>query len=177
MVGILAHNWWALLLRGIAAILLGIIFFVTPGLALEVLILFFAAYLLVDGIFAIVAGMRAPERHERRGVIVLEGILDIAAGIVIVLWPALSLLAFIYLAAFWAIVSGGAMLAAAFRLRREDGEWLLLLGGALSILWGVLVALFPIAGVLVWAWWIGAYALLFGVVMVVLAFRLKQRAA
>lgn len=177
MINILARNWWALALRGVAAVLFGIIAFAMPWLTLTILVYFFAAYLLIDGVFALIAGLRAAERHERWGALALEGILDLIAGAVIVAWPALSLLAFIYLAAFWAIVSGIALLAAAFRLHRQHGEWLMLLAGLLSVLWGVLVVLFPVAGILVWAWWIGTYALIFGIAMLVLAFRLRRHAA
>ena len=177
MIGILARNWWALALRGVAAILFGLIAFAFPGMALTVLILLFAFYLLIDGIFAIIAGVRAAERHERWGMLIAEGVLDIAAGVIIVLWPGLSLLAFIYLTAFWAIITGAALLATAFRLHREHGEWLLLLSGALSLLWGIVVLFWPIAGLLVWAWWIGAYALMFGILMVIFAFRLRRHPA
>ena len=174
MNNILARNWWALALRGVAAIIFGIIAFAFPGLTLTVLVLFFAAYLLVDGVLALVAGLRATERHERWGALALEGGLDIAAGVVVVVWPAITLLVFVYLAAFWALVSGIAMLVAAFRLHRQHGEWMMILAGFLSVAWGILVALFPIAGLLVWAWWIGAYALIFGIAMLVLAFRLRR---
>jgi uncharacterized membrane protein HdeD (DUF308 family) len=173
MIGMLARNWWALALRGVAAILFGLATFAFPGMALALLVLLFAAYLIVDGIFAIVAGVRAAEHQQRWGGLIAEGVLDIAAGAVIALWPGLSLLFFIYFAAFWAIVSGVALLAAAIRLHREHGEWLLWLSGVISVVWGALVLFFPIAGVIAWAFWIGAYALIFGVVMVMLAFRLK----
>lgn len=174
MNNLLARNWWALALRGVLAVLFGLIAFALPGVTLTVLVLFFAGYLFADGIFALIAGLRAAERHERWGALALEGVLDLIAGALIVLWPGMTLLAFIYLAAFWAIVSGIALLAAAFRLHRQHGEWMMILAGVLSVAWGVLVALFPIAGILVWAWWIGAYALVFGIAMLVLAFRLRR---
>lgn len=171
---ILIRNWWALALRGAAAVIFGLIAFAFPGLTLTVLVLFFAAYLLIDGILALVAGLRAAEHHERWGALVLEGVLDLVAGALVVMWPGMTLLVFIYLAAFWALVSGIALLVAAFRLQRQQGEWLMILAGVLSVAWGILVALFPIAGVLVWAWWIGAYALIFGIAMLILAFRLRR---
>jgi uncharacterized membrane protein HdeD (DUF308 family) len=174
MNNVLARNWWALAVRGVAAVLFGVIAFALPGVTLTVLVLFFAAYLLVDGIFALVAGLRAAEHHERWGGLVAEGVLDLVAGVLVVMWPGMTLLLFIYLAAFWAIVSGIALLVAAFRLHRQHGEWLLILAGVLSVVWGVLVVLFPIAGILVWAWWIGAYALVFGIAMLVAAFRLRR---
>jgi uncharacterized membrane protein HdeD (DUF308 family) len=174
MNNVLIRNWWALALRGAVAVLFGLVAFALPGVTLTVLVLFFAAYLLVDGIFALVAGLRAAERHERWGALALEGILDLVAGVLIVMWPGMSLLAFVYIVAFWAIVSGIALLVAAFRLHRQHGEWLMILAGVASVAWGVLIVLFPIAGLLVWAWWIGAYALVFGIAMLVLAFRLRR---
>ena len=171
----LARNWWALALRGAAAVIFGLIAFALPGVTLTVLVLFFAAYLLVDGVFALIAGLRAAEHHERWGALALEGVLDIIAGVLVVMWPGLTLVVFVYMAAFWALVSGIALLFAAFRLHRQHGEWMMILSGLLSIAWGILVALFPIAGILVWAWWIGAYALIFGIAMLVLAFRLRRQ--
>jgi uncharacterized membrane protein HdeD (DUF308 family) len=170
----LVRNWWALALRGVAAVIFGLIAFALPGVTLTVLVLFFAAYLLVDGVFALIAGLRAAEHHERWGALALEGILDLVAGALVVMWPGLTLVVFVYMAAFWALVSGIALLVAAFRLHRQHGEWMMILAGLLSIAWGILVALFPIAGILVWAWWIGAYALIFGTAMLVLAFRLRR---
>jgi uncharacterized membrane protein HdeD (DUF308 family) len=174
LINILIRNWWALALRGVAAVIFGLIAIALPGLTLTVLVLFFAAYLLVDGVFALVAGLKAAEHHERWGALALEGVLDLIAGAAVVMWPGLTLVVFVYMAAFWALVSGVALLVAAFRLHRQHGEWMLLLAGLLSIAWGVVVALFPIAGLVVWAWWIGAYALIFGIVMLVLAFRLRR---
>jgi uncharacterized membrane protein HdeD (DUF308 family) len=130
---------------------------------------------LVDGVLALVAGLKAAERHQRWGALALEGILDLIAGAAVVMWPGLTLILFIYMAAFWALVTGIALLVAAFRLRRQHGEATMILAGILSIAWGIMVALFPIAGILVWAWWIGAYALVFGIAMLVLAFRLRRR--
>jgi uncharacterized membrane protein HdeD (DUF308 family) len=162
-------------LRGAAAVIFGMIAFALPGVTLTVLVLFFAAYLLIDGIFALVAGLRAAEHHERWGALALEGVLDLFAGAFVVMWPGLTLVVFVYMAAFWAVVSGIALLVAAFRLHRQHGEWMMILAGLLSVAWGILVAVFPIAGILVWAWWIGAYALIFGIAMLVLAFRLRRQ--
>jgi uncharacterized membrane protein HdeD (DUF308 family) len=176
MVELLARNWWALALRGAVTIALGVVAFLMPETALVGLILLFAAFLLIDGVFAIVAGLRRAERGQRWGGLVVEGATGIAAGLVIALYPGLSLLAFVYIAAAWAIVSGAALLVAARRLHRDHGEWLMLAAGALSVLWGVLVLMWPMAGVVVWAWWIGAYALIFGAMMLGLAFRLRSAA-
>lgn len=174
MNNLLVQNWWALALRGVAAVIFGLIAFALPGVTLTVLVLFFAAYLLVDGVFALIAGLKAAEHHQRWGALALEGILDLVAGAAVVMWPGLTLVVFVYTAAFWALVSGIALLVAAFRLHRQHGEWMMILTGLLSIAWGILVVLFPVAGILVWAWWIGAYALIFGIAMLVLAFRLRR---
>ena len=173
MIDILARNWWALALRGVIAILFAVTAFAMPGVTLTILVYFFAAYLVVDGIFALVAGLRAAESHEGWGMLTIEGIIDLIAGVVIFLWPGLSLLYFIYFVGFWAIVSGVTLLIDAFRLHRQHGEWWMILAGLASLVWGVLVVLFPVAGVLVWAWWIAAYALIFGIAMLILAFRLR----
>jgi uncharacterized membrane protein HdeD (DUF308 family) len=131
--------------------------------------------MLVDGIFAIVAAFRAMREHKSFWPLVLEGVTGIAAAAIIILMPGISLLALIYLSAGWAIVSGGFLLAGALRMNREtQGRWLLALNGVFSVIWGVLVAIWPIAGAIVMTWWIGAYAIIFGAMLVVLAFRLHR---
>ena len=177
MIELLARNWWAIALRGAVAILFGIAALMMPETALVALVLLFAAYLLLDGVFAIIAGFRAAERHERWFWLLAEGVLGIAAALFIAAYPEVYLILFIYVAALWAIVSGVALLVAAFRLYRHEGEWMMLAAGILSIVWGVLVLIWPAAGVVVWAWWIGAYALIFGAMMLALAFRLRRAAA
>ncbi|MBV9862372.1 MAG: HdeD family acid-resistance protein [Alphaproteobacteria bacterium] len=174
MATILIGNWWALALRGAAAILFAFIAFLSPGLTSWALILLFAAYAFVDGIFAIVAGVRAATHHGRSWPLLLEGVIDIAAAIAAVLWPGLTLLVLIYMIAIWAVVSGAALVMAGFALRRLHGEWLLVLSGIVSVLFGVMLFLQPVAGVVVLAWWIGIYALLFGVTLLAAAFRLRR---
>jgi uncharacterized membrane protein HdeD (DUF308 family) len=173
---LLSRNWWALALRGLAAILFGILAFAWPGITLFVLIVFFGAYMLVDGIFAIVAAVRAAGDGARWGLMLIEGILGVVVGLVTFFWPGLTALALLYLIAAWAIVTGIMEIAAAIRLRREMvGEWALILGGALSVLFGVLLVVIPArAGLLSLTWLIGAYAVAFGVLQVVLAFRVRS---
>jgi uncharacterized membrane protein HdeD (DUF308 family) len=177
MSALLARNWWAVLLRGIAAIGFGLIAFVVPGATLAALVLLFAAYMLVDGVFAIVSAIRAARSHERWGLLVLEGIVDLAAGAAAFLTPAAALLAFVALIAVWALISGGLMFAASFRLNRDHGRVWLITGGVASVIWGALLLLFPITGLVVLTWWIGAYALVFGASLVILSLRLHARAA
>ena len=171
----LARNWWAIAIRGVVGIAVGIITFLIPAATMLALVLLFAAYMLVDGVFAIVAAVRTARQHERWGLLVLEGVVDIAAGAIAVLWPGITVVAFVLLVAAWAIVSGALALAAAVRLNLEHGRWWLVLGGAASVVYGVLLIVAPLIGALVLTWWFGAYALVFGIALLVLAFRLRTR--
>jgi uncharacterized membrane protein HdeD (DUF308 family) len=172
---VLVQNWWAVAIRGVLGIAVGVIAFVMPGPTMLALVLLFAAYMLVDGIFAIIAAIRAGRQHERWGLLVLEGLADIVAGAIAVLWPGITALAFVLLVAAWAIVSGGLVLAATFRLDIDHGRWWLVLGGVASIVYGVLLIVAPLIGALVLTWWFGAYALVFGFSLLILSFRLKAR--
>jgi uncharacterized membrane protein HdeD (DUF308 family) len=171
----LAENWWAIALRGVFAILFGVIALVLPGVTLTALVLLFAAYMLVDGIFAIVAAVRAARQHERWGWLVLEGIVDLIAGAIAVVWPLITIVAFVLLMGAWAIVSGGLLVAAALRLHATHGRWLMALAGVVSVIWGVLLLLWPIIGAVVLTLWMGAYAFVFGILLLILAFRLRAR--
>jgi uncharacterized membrane protein HdeD (DUF308 family) len=173
----LARNWWAVLLRGLLAIVLGILTLALPAVSLASLVLLFAVYMLADGVLGIVSAIRAARRHERWGWLVLEGLLDLAAGIAALVWPGLTIIVFVVLVAVWAVVTGVALLGAAFRLNAQHGRWLMGLAGVLSLVWGILLIVAPIGGALVLMLWIGAYALVFGITLVVLAFRLRARRA
>ena len=174
MTTVLTRNWWALALRGICAILLGLAAFVLPGVTLAVLVALFGAYAVVDGVLAVIAGVRAAERHERWWSLILKGLAGIVAGVLAFVWPALTALALLYLIAGWAIVTGVLEIVAAVHLHRAHGEWLLILNGVLSILFGLFVIVWPGAGVLTLLWMIGVYAIVFGAVLLVLAFRLRN---
>jgi len=174
----LAKNWWALALRGIAAIVFGILALVLPGVTLAVLVLLFGAYALVEGVFNVVAAIRGRGDGSSWWALVLEGSVSIAAGIVAILVPGLTALALLYMIAAWAVVTGVLEIVAAVRLRRQiTGELWLALNGVLSIVFGVLTFLVPGAGALSLAWLIGAYAVLFGLLLLGLAFRLRGRGA
>jgi len=174
MTTMLTRNWWALALRGVFAILLGLAAFVLPGVTLAVFVALFGAYAIVDGVLAIIAGVGAAERHERWWSPVLKGLAGIVAGVLAFVWPALTTLALLYLIAAWAIVTGVLEIVAAVHLHRAHGEWLLVLNGILSVLFGLFVIVWPGAGVLTLLWMIGVYAIVFGVVLLVLAFRLHN---
>jgi uncharacterized membrane protein HdeD (DUF308 family) len=171
---ILASRWWSLLIRGIVAILFGILCFVWPGLSLYSLVLLFGVYAIMDGAFNLVLAFRLPRDAPRWGMLLLEGILGIAAGVLTFVWPNITALVLLYLIAAWAIVTGIMEIAAAIRLRKLiRGEWLLGLLGLLSVVFGVLLFAYPGAGALALVYWIGAYAVVFGILMAALALRLR----
>jgi uncharacterized membrane protein HdeD (DUF308 family) len=174
MVHALAKNWWLLLLRGIAAIIFGLLAFAWPGLTLLTLILFYGAFALVDGVLAIVAAITGGVPGSRWWLAIV-GLLGIAAGLLTFLTPGLTALVLLFFIAGWAIVTGVFEIIGAIKLRKEiDNEWLLILGGIISVLFGVGMMLAPGAGALALVWVIGAYSLVMGVIFVALAFRLKK---
>jgi uncharacterized membrane protein HdeD (DUF308 family) len=171
----LARNWWAVALRGVLGILFGIIALAMPGATILSLVLVFAAYMLVDGILGIVSAVRAARHRDKWIWLTLEGVLNIVTAAIAVLLPGLTAVVFVLLIAFWALLSGGLMLGAAFRLKADHGRGWLVFGGMASIIYGILLLVAPVIGALVLTWWIGAYALVFGVGLLILAFKLRQR--
>jgi uncharacterized membrane protein HdeD (DUF308 family) len=176
-VAVLARNWWALALRGVIAVVFGLIALFLPVAAILSMALVFAAYLIVDGAFGIVSAIRAAQANERWGLLLAEGILNILMGAIAFLFPIGAVLAFVIITAAWALVTGVLMLAAAFKLGREHGKWWMVLAGAVSILFGVALVISPLIGAVVLTWWLGAYALIFGIMLLVFAFRLRSRQA
>ena len=172
----LASRWGWVVFRGVVAILFGLVAFSQPGTIGLTLVLMFAAYSFVSGIAAVVSAARGGRAHDPRwGTLLLEGLLYIAAGIVAVVWPASTGLAFLWVIAFWAIVSGALEIASAIRLRRVmEHEWALGLAGALSIAFGALLFMRPVVGGLAVVFWLGAYAIIFGVLQIVVGFRLRS---
>src|SRR5262249_457397 len=160
---ILAESWWLVGLRGVLGIIFGLICLLNPTLAVQVFVILFAAYMLVDGVFAIFSGIKAARNGERWGLLIVEGIVDLAAGAVAVLWPAITLVALVWVIAIWAIVSGGLMLGASFSLKHDHGRGWLGLGGTAWLGVGIVVGIGPLIGAVVLTMWIGAYAIVFGV--------------
>jgi uncharacterized membrane protein HdeD (DUF308 family) len=171
---VLARNWWVVALRGVLAILFGIAAFAIPAATMLALVMFFAAYSLVDGILSVVLAIRGARKGERWGLILLNGVFGIAVGVLAALWPGITVLAFVFMIAAWALISGGLMLGAAFSLKLSHGRWLLVLGSILSLIYGVLLVISPMIGALVLTWWIGAQAMVSGVIMIMLAFKLRE---
>lgn len=170
---LLAQNWWALAIRGVAAILLGLIALFVPGATMLSLALIFGAYLLIDGVFGIVSAIRAARADQRWGMLLAEGILDIVMGIIAFLFPVTAVLAFVLVTAAWSLIAGVLRVASAFRLTREHGRWWLLLSGVVSVLFGLALLISPLIGAVVLTWWLGGYAIALGVLLLVLAFRLR----
>ncbi|HEV7590757.1 MAG TPA: HdeD family acid-resistance protein [Longimicrobium sp.] len=171
----LSRNWWAVLLRGVVGILFGIFTFLAPVISLAALVLFWGVWAFADGVLAIVTAVRR-RGEDRWWVLVLQGALGIAAGVVTLFWPGITALALLYLIAAWLLVTGALEVAAAIRLRKVvTGEWLLALSGVLSVGLGVLLMVFPGTGALAVVLWIGAYAMVSGALLVALALRLRAR--
>ena len=175
MIPAIAGNWWALVVRGLIAIALGIVTLAWPGVTISALVLLFGIYSFVDGVLGFAGAVRASKHHERWGYLVAEGILGVLAALVTFAWPAITAIALVYVIAAWAVITGALEIAAAFRLRKYiTGELLLGLAGVVSILFGVMLIAYPIAGALVIAIWIGAYELVFGVMLLILGIRLRN---
>ena len=175
MHGLLARNWWALLARGIAALVFGLIAIAQPGVTLGAMIMIFGIFALVDGAFLVAAGLRASQRHERWGSLILAGAAGIVAGAVALAAPEAAAFGFVAIVAAWSIAVGAMQLVAALRLRKViENEWLLALAGALSVGLGILFMVAPGTALVVMVWWIGLFALASGAILVVLAFRLRS---
>ena len=175
MNALLAQNWWAIALRGIVAILFGLVALLLPGAVMLSLALLFAAYLVVDAAFGMVAAVRAARSHERWGLLLVEALLNLAMGVIAAVFPVAAVLAFVLVTAAWALLTGGLMLAAAFRLHISHGRWWLALGGIVSIAWGILLVIAPLIGAVVLTWWLGGYAIVFGILLLAAAFHLRSQ--
>ncbi len=169
----LARNWWLIALRGALGVVFGLIALIMPVATILALVLLFSAYMLVDGVLAIYAAVRAARQRESWGLLVFQGIASLIAGVIAFLWPGITVLAFVLLIAAWAIVTGCLMLAAAFHT--EAARWWLILGGAAAMVFGVLMIVAPLAGAIVLTWWLGAYALVFAASLIILSFKLRSR--
>ena len=174
MIAEVARHWWWLAIRGVIAILIGVIAFVWPGVAVAALVLLFGVFMFLDGVFAVVAAVQSRNTLPQWWALLVEGIVGIIAGVIVWALPGLAALVLIYFIAAWALITGVMEIIAAIRLREQiEGEWRLALSGVLSVILAVLLAISPEGGLIALAWLLGAYAILFGVVMLALAFHLK----
>ena len=175
MLNLLARNWWLVEIRGVAAIAFGLLAFLWPGPTLLVLVTLFAAYMLIDGVALLASLVRGePATLCHRLSVAVMGVLGVAVGIATIFWPGITALALLYLVAFWAITLGLAQAIAAIRLRQEiSGEVWFVVGGLLTVVFGVFLLAFPGSGLLSLVWIVGAWAIVFGITNLVLAWRLR----
>jgi uncharacterized membrane protein HdeD (DUF308 family) len=171
----LTRTWWILAVRGVAAVIFGLLALIWPQITLLALVLVFGAYALVDGVFALVAAVRGRQLAGGRGGLLLEGLLGVGAGIVALVWPDITALALLWVIAFWAVLTGVLEIVTAVRLRRVlANEWLLAVAGFLSIVFGVILMIWPRSGAVGLVWLIGIYAIAFGIMLLGLALRLRS---
>ncbi len=171
----LARNWWAIAIRGVAAIVFGIIAVLAPKVTVLSLVIAFAAYAFVDGVMGIVSAVRAAQRGETWTYLAAAGLVSIVAAIAALAWPGLTVVIFVLLIAARELVAGGLMIASALQLDSDHGRGWLALCGALSFIFGILLAIAPFLAALVLAWWLGVYALAIGISLLLLAYRLRTR--
>lgn len=170
MIADLTRSWWLWAIRGLAGILFGVGAFLWPGLTLAVLILMVGGYALVDGLFALITGLRA-----RRWLMALEGIAGIILGALTFVWPGITAFLLLYWIAAWSISTGVFKIAMAIQLRQVIAhEWMLIVSGILSVVFGIVLVVYPGSGALSLIWLIGTYALLFGIMTLALALRLRS---
>jgi uncharacterized membrane protein HdeD (DUF308 family) len=170
--------WWLVLIRGILAILFGLFALFAPGTALLALVFVFGAYAIIDGITAIIAGIRHRKEESHWGWHVFQGVVSLIAGIVAFAWPGITVLAILFVIAFWSIVNGVAQIVESFTMRKMGAStwgWMLA-GGIVSVLFGIVLFAQPGAGLITLLWLVGIFSIIFGVIMVVWALRLRRGA-
>lgn len=176
VVELLSRNWWLLALRGVAAIIFGILAFIWPGITLLGLIFLFGIYAIVSGVLSFTAASNAPKGYPRFGSLIFSGIISVIAGVLAFVWPHLTALALLVLIAVWAIMNGVSEIVSAIRLRKviEHEVWWIVAGIA-SVIFGIVLLIVPGAGILALLWWVGTWAIVLGISLLALAFRLRKR--
>jgi len=175
LLSLLSERWWLVMLRGLAGIAFGVLTFVWPGLTLWTLILFYGAYALIDGVTALFAAATGYAKPLPLWWLILVGLSGLAAGLITIFWPGITALVLIVFIGMWAIAHGLLEIIGAIQLRKEiDNEWMLIIAGALSVIFGLAVVMFPGAGALGLLWAIGGYAIAFGALLVGFSLRLRK---
>jgi uncharacterized membrane protein HdeD (DUF308 family) len=170
----LAKNWWTVAFRGAIAIIYGLVALFWPEITLTALVLVFGAFVFISGVLLAIAAFKDGLNHTHSWLLLLEGAIGIVIGVLAFLWPGITALVLLYLIAAWAIVTGVLEIIAAIQIRKEiENEWLLAIAGITSVLFGVLLVIWPVAGALAILWIIAAYAIIFGILLLILAFRLR----
>jgi uncharacterized membrane protein HdeD (DUF308 family) len=174
MLELFTRNWWLYAVRGVFAVIFGFLALIWPGETLLALVLLFGAYALVDGIFSVATGIAFRRYFERWWAVLLEGTVGIIVGLLAFFWPDITALALLYLIAAWALITGILEIVAAIQFRRVlTNEWMVILGGLLSVLFAILLFVFPETGAVSVVWVIGIYAIVFGISEIIFAFRLR----
>lgn len=175
MVHLLARNWWAVALRGLVAIIFGILTLVAPHITLLVLIIYFGAYALVDGILAVYLAIRGRDNLRHWGWLLFQGIVGILIGILTFRWPGVTTFVLLAFIAAWAIITGISEIFEAIELRRViHNEWAMILSGVASVLFGLILIIFPASGILALIVVVGIYAIIFGLLLLFLAWRMRS---
>jgi uncharacterized membrane protein HdeD (DUF308 family) len=168
-------NWWLLALRGLIAVVFGVLAFMWPGATLLTLVWLFGAFALVNGILSLILAAKTPKGYPKVGSLILGGLLGILAGLLTFVMPGITALGLLILIAAWAIVTGVMEIVAAVRLRKViTNEWLLVLAGIASVAFGFILLFQPGVGALALIWWIAAWAVVFGILLMILAFRMRN---
>jgi uncharacterized membrane protein HdeD (DUF308 family) len=175
---VVLQNWWMMALRGVLAIIFGLVALFFPGIALLAFITVFAVYAIIDGIIAVVEAIRERATANRWWWVLIEGILSILAGIFAIVYPGVTALVLLYIVAAWAILTGIMEIVTAVTLREYlSREWALIIAGALSIVFGIILFVRPGLGLLSILWLVGVYSIIFGVLFIVRAFQFRSRAS
>ena len=178
MVHLLAKNWWTFVLRGVLLAVLGILALASPGITAATLIFWIAMFLFVEGILTLLGVIMAWKEREEKWLHVLEGVLTIILGVIMFRAPELALFFAVLYVGIWSIMSGVARIAMAIQLRKEiSGEFWMALGGAISVLFGILIIAQPGVGAATLMWMLGLFALLVGIILIVFGFKVKKLAA
>ena len=171
----LGRNWWLLLVRGLVAIVFALLTWAQPGVSLAALVLVFGIYVLADGLLGVWSAIAKRRDNRHWWLLLLWGLVGIVVGVMTFIMPGITGLVLLMYIAAWAVITGVLQIVAAIRLRKEiKGEWLMILSGLVSVAFGVLLFLQPGAGALAVAWIIATYAFIFGVLMVLLAFKVRK---
>jgi uncharacterized membrane protein HdeD (DUF308 family) len=172
---LLSQTWWVLLLRGLFALAFGVITLLQPAVTLAWLLMFFAFYTLADGVLGVWSAIAGRKENEHWGVMLLWGLAGIVVGLLVLTSPGVTVLALLFYIAIWAIATGILEIVAAIRLRKEiEGEWLLILGGLASVAFGIFLMAHPGAGAISLVWLIGSFAMVFGIILVLLALKVRK---
>jgi uncharacterized membrane protein HdeD (DUF308 family) len=171
----LVKNWWALALRGVAAIIFGLLAIAWPSLTVLTLVLLFGAFALIDGILAIIVGIASHENNQRWWAMLFAGVAGLLIGAMTFFWPGATALVLLYFIAAWALVTGIFQIVAAIHLRRViEGEWMVILQGVSLIIFGLILTISPRVGALSLVWLIGVFSICMGILLTVFAFRLRN---